>query len=142
MHVGSHGMTHRFLTTLAGDDERGELAQSRALLESIVEESVDHFAPPGGRWSSRTARFLRELSYRAVSTSAFGYNSTRHPRFAYRRIPIVKATTRDRFDAIVGGERWRLLPSYARAAGAALLRRTLGEAATARVREVGRGGAA
>jgi peptidoglycan/xylan/chitin deacetylase (PgdA/CDA1 family) len=140
MHVGSHGMTHRFLTTLSADEERDELAQSRALLESIVGESVDHFAPPGGRWSARTKRLLRELSYRAVSTSAFGFNSDSASRFAYRRIPIVAATRRDRFDAVVDGERRKLLAGYARAAGVSLLRRTLGEGVAARLRSVGAGG--
>jgi peptidoglycan/xylan/chitin deacetylase (PgdA/CDA1 family) len=54
MHIGSHAMTHRFLTTLSGPEEEEELARSQALLQEIVVEPVDHFAPPGGRWSQRT----------------------------------------------------------------------------------------
>jgi len=135
MHVGSHAMTHRFLTTLSAAEEREEIEGSRRLLESIVERSVDHFAPPGGRWSARTARLLRSLSFRAVSTSAFGYNSCIRPRFAYRRIPVVAATSRQRFDDIISGARWRLWKSYARAAAGVALRTGLGEKAYARVRE-------
>jgi peptidoglycan/xylan/chitin deacetylase (PgdA/CDA1 family) len=137
MHVGSHAMTHRFLTTLSPAEEEDELARSQQLLQGIVGAPVDHFAPPGGRWSKRTAATLRRLSYRAVSTSAFGYNDAAHARFAYRRIPIVEATTRARFDAIVAGDRARLLPSYLRAEVLGLARRALGEAAYARLRGYG-----
>jgi peptidoglycan/xylan/chitin deacetylase (PgdA/CDA1 family) len=134
MHIGSHAMTHRFLTTLSPGDEEDELAHSQHLLQDIVGEVVDHFAPPGGRWSKRTADTLRRLSYRAVSTSAFGYNDAGHARFAYRRIPVVEATTRSRFDDIVAGNRARLLPSYVRAEALGVVRRAMGEAAYARLR--------
>jgi peptidoglycan/xylan/chitin deacetylase (PgdA/CDA1 family) len=139
MHIGSHAMTHRFLTTLPPAEEEDELARSQRLLQEIVGAPVDHFAPPGGRWSRRTADTLRRLSYRAVSTSAFGYNDAVRAKFAYRRIPVVEATTRDRFDDIVAGKRVRLWPGYLRAEALGLARRALGEAAYARLRGYGRG---
>jgi peptidoglycan/xylan/chitin deacetylase (PgdA/CDA1 family) len=134
MHIGSHAMTHRFLTTLSARDEEDELRRSRELLESIVGAPVDHFAPPGGRWSSRTRRALRRLSYRAVSTSAFGYNPAARPAFAYRRLPVTRATSPGRFEAMVRGDRVRLFPGYARAASLAVARTLLGEAAYGRAR--------
>jgi peptidoglycan/xylan/chitin deacetylase (PgdA/CDA1 family) len=141
MHIGSHAMTHRFLTTLDGVAERDELARSRDLLESVVGARVDHFAPPGGRWSARTERTLRDLSFCAVSTSVFGYNDAARVRFAYRRIPVVLATTIDRFEAVARGSRTPLLPAYARAAVLSAVRGALGERAYARVRAARPGGA-
>ena len=137
MHIGSHAMTHRFLTTLSPREEDDELARSQQLLQEIVMTAVDHFAPPGGRWSSRTAGALRRLSYRAVSTSQFGYNDASKAAFAYRRIPMVAATTAERFDTIASGSRWRLWPSYARATSVGMVRRALGESAYARMRGYG-----
>ncbi len=134
MHVGSHAMTHRFLTTLSARDEEDELARSKELLQGIVGTTVDHFAPPGGRWSKRTADTLRRLHYRAVSTSAFGYNDADAVRFAYRRIAVVEATTRGRFDAIVAGRRWKLASGYLRAGSLGLARRAMGETTYARLR--------
>ncbi|HXV12878.1 MAG TPA: polysaccharide deacetylase family protein [Candidatus Krumholzibacteria bacterium] len=134
MQVGSHAMTHRFLTTLSARDEEDELARSKDLLQGIVDTPVDHFAPPGGRWSKRTAQALRRLGYRAVSTSAFGYNDAREAKFAYRRIPVVDATTRARFDDILAGERWKLAAGYLRAGSLGLARRAMGEATYARLR--------
>jgi peptidoglycan/xylan/chitin deacetylase (PgdA/CDA1 family) len=140
MHIGSHAMTHRFLSTLDAGAEREELARSRELLESIVGDRVDHFAPPGGRWSARTAGALRELGFAAVATSVFGYNDAGGARFAYRRIPIVRSTSDERFDAIARGSRLRLLPGYARAMTLSLVRGALGESTYARVRAAGTGG--
>lgn len=134
MHIGSHAMTHRFLTTLSASEEEDELARSKRILEEIVGDAVDHFAPPGGRWSKRTAATLRRLSYRVVSTSSFGYNDAGEARFAYRRIPVVDATARPRFDAIIAGDRLRLLPSYLRAESLSLARHAIGEGAYARLR--------
>jgi peptidoglycan/xylan/chitin deacetylase (PgdA/CDA1 family) len=134
MHIGSHAMTHRFLTTLSAREEEDEIARSRELLEGIVGGPVDFFAPPGGRWSKRTAGALKRRGYRAVATSAFGYNDAATPRFAYRRIPVVGATSRSRFEAVVAGRRWRLASGYARAVCVGLARRAVGEAALARLR--------
>jgi peptidoglycan/xylan/chitin deacetylase (PgdA/CDA1 family) len=134
MHIGSHAMTHRFLTTLAAHEEEDELARSKELLERNVGTPIDYFAPPGGRWSQRTAETLRRLSYRAVATSAFGYNDAQTAAFAYRRIPVVEATTRPRFEAVVAGRRWTLAAGYVRAGTTAGIRRALGEAGYARLR--------
>jgi peptidoglycan/xylan/chitin deacetylase (PgdA/CDA1 family) len=134
MHIGSHAMTHRFLTTLTGPEEEIELARSKELLEGIVGASVDHFAPPGGRWSRRTAETLRRLSYRAVSTSEFGFNDAGQLKFAYRRIPVVDATTPGRFDAIVSCSRTRVASGYLRAASIGIVRSVMGERAYARLR--------
>jgi peptidoglycan/xylan/chitin deacetylase (PgdA/CDA1 family) len=138
MHVGSHAMSHRFLTTLSARDEEDELARSKSLLEEVAGSPVDHFAPPGGRWSKRTARTLRRLGYRAVATSAFGFNDSGAAKFAYRRIPVVAATTPEGFDALLEGRPWRVWRGYLRAGSVALLRGSLGEASYARLRGYGR----
>jgi peptidoglycan/xylan/chitin deacetylase (PgdA/CDA1 family) len=141
MHIGSHAMTHRFLTTLDAAAERAELSRSRELLESVVGAPVDHFAPPGGRWSPRTERALRDLAFRAVSTSVFGYNGASAARFAYRRIPVMLSTAPGRFEAIACGSRARLLPAYVRAAALGAVRGVMGERGYARLRAARPGGA-
>jgi len=134
MHIGSHAMTHRFLTTLSADEETEELERSRDLLTGAAGAPVDHFAPPGGRWSTRTAASLRRTGYRAVSTSVFGCNDCTGRRFAYRRMPVVRATTDTRLIAMVRGDRLRLVPGYLRAGSLGMARRVLGEAGYSRAR--------
>jgi peptidoglycan/xylan/chitin deacetylase (PgdA/CDA1 family) len=129
-------MTHRFLTTLPAAEEAAELRESRALLESITGAPVTHFAPPGGRWSSRTAEALRAAGYAAVSSSAFGFNDTRGARFAYRRLPVMRDTPDAIFDAMVLTRPARLWPAYARAGALGLARGVLGESLYGRARRL------
>jgi peptidoglycan/xylan/chitin deacetylase (PgdA/CDA1 family) len=144
MHIGAHGMTHRFLTTLGNRDEEGEIASSQALLGEIAGTPVDHFAPPGGRCDARTLATLGRLSFHAVCTSRFGFNS-RNPvknvggfaGFTFSRIPITSATSASRFGAIATGAVWRLLPLYARSRGLLWFRRFVGEQMYRRLRTRG-----
>ncbi len=134
MHIGSHAMTHRFLTSLSAGDEDAELRESRERLEAIVGATVDHFAPPGGRWSARTREGLRRLGYRAVSTSRFGYNDASRPAFAYRRLPVLCSTAESRFDAMMRGDRVRLVSGYTRDRSLGWARAILGEGVYGRAR--------
>jgi peptidoglycan/xylan/chitin deacetylase (PgdA/CDA1 family) len=138
MHIGSHAMRHRFMSTLSATDERDELVESRAALEQLIGKPVDHFAPPGGRWSARTRDALREAGYVAVSTSRYGFNDANTANFAYCRLPVVRATTMNMFDAMVGGDRTRLWKGYARAVVLGAVRSLLGEANYGRARALGK----
>lgn len=139
MHIGSHGMTHRFMTSLDAGEEEHELVRSRALLESVTGEPVVHFAPPGGRWSARTGRALQRAGYTAVSTSRYGFNAADAAVFAYRRLPVVRTTSMETFDAMVRADRRRLWQGYARATVLGTARRILGEAGYSRARTLGKG---
>lgn len=142
MHIGSHAMEHRFMTTLDAAAEKAELVRSRELLEGITGEPVVHFAPPGGRWSSRTARALRDAGYQAVSTSRYGLNHYGRTRFSYSRLPVVRATPPGEFDAMIKAERFGLLHGYARARLIGCARSLMGETFYGRVRSFGQGGEA
>ena len=133
-HVGVHGMTHRFLTTLSAGDEEQELTASRRLLEEILGAPVNYFAPPGGRYSGRTLATMRRLGYLAVATSDFGFNRDAGARFAYRRIPVRASTSAPRLRAMLAGDVIALAPLYARAGLLRMARGLLGEARYQRLR--------
>jgi peptidoglycan/xylan/chitin deacetylase (PgdA/CDA1 family) len=135
-HVGAHGMTHRFLTALDAASEEDEIVRSRDLLAELSGAPVDHFAPPGGRYSERTVGALRRHSFRAVCTSEFGFNPCHGQRLFFSRIPVTGSVSRARFDAIVQGKTVSLLPFYARAKVLTWLRRTLGDDGYRRLRSL------
>ena len=139
MEIGSHGVTHRFITTLSAQEEEEELALSRQALEAAAGVEVRIYAPPGGRIGSRGISALKRLSYRAVCTSEFGLNPCRGSRFEFRRLPVTAATTRERFGACVDASIGRLFPAYARDRALKLARRALGESGYRRVRKLGLG---
>jgi len=49
MGIGSHGVTHRFLSDLPDNEAVSELTESRERLSAIVGSSVTSFSAPGGR---------------------------------------------------------------------------------------------
>ena len=139
MEIGSHGVTHRFLTTLTAQEEEDELSLSRQALEAVAGVEVSIYAPPGGRIDSRGIDALQRLSYRAVCTSEFGLNPCRGCRFEFRRLPVTAGTAREHFGACVDASIGRLLPAYVRNRGLKLARRVLGESGYRRVRKLGLG---
>jgi len=127
MHIGSHAMRHMFMTTLDAASEEAELVGSREMLEGIIGAAVDHFAPPGGRWSRRTGRALKRAGYVAVSSSRYGFNRSDKASFSYGRMPVVRATSMPTFDAMVRADRGKLWSGYARSGILGTARFLLGE---------------
>lgn len=136
MDVGSHGMTHRFLTTLDAEEEREEMSRSKQLLKSVCGREVLFFAPPGGRIGRRGIATLRRLSYRAVCTSVFGFNSCAKLGYEYRRVPVTSSTSRAQFGDFVDAAAGRLLPLYARDRALRLAKTVLGESGYRRLRSL------
>jgi peptidoglycan/xylan/chitin deacetylase (PgdA/CDA1 family) len=132
--IGSHGMTHRFLTDLSVEEQIQEMEQSRIALERVAGAGVDFYAPPGGRIDPRGVAELKRLSYLAVCNSVFGFNRPRGRRFEFRRIAITAATAPVLYDNIIGRSVFSLLPLYARDRGLRWARRILGEKTYGRIR--------
>lgn len=138
--VGSHGVTHRFLTGLSPVEEESEMDGSKKILEEITGSAVTCFAPPGGRLGRRGVETLKRLGYRAACTSEFGFNDGAKIRFTYKRIPVTASTSRARFVDILGASRTKLLPLYLKTGTLRAARRLLGERAYGRLRSMGVGG--
>jgi peptidoglycan/xylan/chitin deacetylase (PgdA/CDA1 family) len=61
--IGSHGMTHADLTMLPNADLRGELADSKKVLEDIIGMPVTSLSFPFGGWNRRVWQTAREIGY-------------------------------------------------------------------------------
>lgn len=131
--VGSHSLTHAFLSDLPPEALRAELYESKARLEGILGRPVDHFACPGGRFTRRVAEVAREAGYRSLSTSRIGVNGPAADPFELARVPIVRGTRLDVFERLVDGR--GLLVSRARQALLGGAREVLGGGLYERFRE-------
>ncbi len=70
--IGSHGMSHRFFTTLRDDELRAELGDSRKRLEDCIGKPVRWLSLPGGRGNRRVVCLAAELGYEAIFGSRPG----------------------------------------------------------------------
>jgi peptidoglycan/xylan/chitin deacetylase (PgdA/CDA1 family) len=127
MEIGSHGMTHRFLTTLPEAEVRTECETSREALSGITGEEIRSFAPPGGRIHPAALRILKECSYDSVCNSRIGFNTPGSDPFRLRRFPVMAGTGDKTVTAILERDRMGLVPLFARAQALWLARIFLGE---------------
>ena len=84
MVIGSHGMTHRFLTELKDKDLDYELRESKKILEDNLGCAVDYFSVPRGFCDERVIGKAKKVGYKAVFTS----NPKDNDGFKFGRIPV------------------------------------------------------
>lgn len=78
--IGSHGVSHRVMSTLSIDEQKMELVESKCALQKIIGKNVDVYAYPHGQFSTDTIEILKKFDlYRA----AFGV--TGHPTNLFTR---------------------------------------------------------
>lgn len=71
--IGSHTVSHAILTTLAPQNIRGELTDSRQEIEAQLNDSCTLLAYPNGNHSGETRRVAREAGYQFAFTTQRGY---------------------------------------------------------------------
>ena len=89
--IGSHGVSHRVMTTLSVDEQELELVESKKALQRIVGKSVDVYAYPHGQFSSDTIKLLKELDLYKAAFCVTGHPTncfTRSNRFDLPRFNI------------------------------------------------------
>lgn len=130
--IGSHGLSHRFLSALPEGELRAELVRSREELERVIGAPVRHLSCPGGRWSPRVAEAAQEAGYASVATSRIGVNGPAADRLALARVAITRNTSLEAFQRICRGEGlWR---GRLKDGGLGLAKRLLGNRAYQRLR--------
>lgn len=100
MTIGSHGVTHRYLSLLSQAEARRELIDSKDRLEQELGRPVQFLALPGGRWASWLRPLLRDAGYAGVCTSRVGVNRRGRDDYLVRRLAL-RGPTAGRFPALV-----------------------------------------
>ena len=84
--IGSHTLTHPFLTRLPREQAREEIAASRKKLEDTFGVAVEHFCYPYGDWNVAVRGLVAEAGYRTACTTEFGVNPPGASPLALKRI--------------------------------------------------------
>lgn len=68
--IGSHGLTHEYLSGFSEQRLKHELVCSRTILEDQLAQPVRSISMPGGRWNRNVMRACLEAGYQDAFTSA------------------------------------------------------------------------
>jgi peptidoglycan/xylan/chitin deacetylase (PgdA/CDA1 family) len=101
MVIGSHGASHRFLSSLEAPALREELQRSRDYLQQQIGRPVDLLALPGGRGGQRELEVAGELGYRAVFGSQPGDNRNWRPGTFLQRVTVSRDLSLAGFDQVL-----------------------------------------
>lgn len=93
--IGTHGATHRFLSTLPDRELDEELVGAKKTLEDILGSAVVDMSLPGGRGGPRVTARAQAAGYEAVYTSIPGWNGPHMSRWAIRRTAIRRGMSKD-----------------------------------------------
>jgi peptidoglycan/xylan/chitin deacetylase (PgdA/CDA1 family) len=99
---GSHGATHRFLTSSSRVPCRIELERSKLKLERELGLKVDFLSYPYGIWDRRIAKLVQTIGYRAAFTMNPFLPISADTLFSLPRIPIYSFDTLETFRIKVG----------------------------------------
>ena len=93
--IGSHGVSHRFLSALPEEECRKELEESLRQIGDLYrragrcnEEPID-LSAPGGRTSPEVASLAGRAGFRALMTSAPGVLMPRGDLYSIPRLPVM-----------------------------------------------------
>lgn len=92
--IGSHTLTHPFLSRLNETQARVEIADSRDEIAQQIGKSVDHFCYPSGDFSAREILMVEQAGYQSAVSVAPGRNRDWHAPFSLYRTEVT-----DRDDA-------------------------------------------
>jgi peptidoglycan/xylan/chitin deacetylase (PgdA/CDA1 family) len=86
--VGSHTVTHPFLSTLPTALQRDEIQHSKACLEQIIGHPVKSFAYPHGDYTLTTVGMVREAGFACACSVLAGSVRGRTDRFQLPRVVV------------------------------------------------------
>ena len=92
--IGSHTLSHPYLSRLDADQAALEITQSRSRIQAEINQPVDFFCYPSGDVTPREQRLVQQAGYTAAVTVAPGRNHAQTPLHALHRTEITDRDTR------------------------------------------------
>ena len=93
MEMGSHGLTHSYLTEIRHDEIQREVTESKNILEACLGRPVEVFAYPGGHFNQKVLQSVKSAGYRAAVSCIVGRNNRKTDPFLFKRIEVRRGTS-------------------------------------------------
>ena len=83
--IGSHTLTHPYLTRVSRAEAQEEIVASRKRLEDVFGRRVEHFCYPFGDWNESVRDLVVAAGYKTASTTQTGLNRAGDSLFTLKR---------------------------------------------------------
>lgn len=93
----SHTLYHPCLPNCNDDESKYEIVDSKKILETKFDLSINAFSYPNGDYSEREVDFLKKAGYECAITVDYGFNDNTTCIFKLKRISVNEAVNMDEF---------------------------------------------
>jgi peptidoglycan/xylan/chitin deacetylase (PgdA/CDA1 family) len=83
--IGSHTLSHPYLTRLSRREAAEEISASRKKLEDLFGRRIQHFCYPYGDWNEEIRDLVQAAGYETACTTDAGVNTPKESPFALKR---------------------------------------------------------
>jgi peptidoglycan/xylan/chitin deacetylase (PgdA/CDA1 family) len=91
--VGTHTRNHVNLSARNDSDCRAEIELGKSELESVVEQPVQHFCYPYGKYESRHVVMINELGFATATTTQRSRCHAQTDLMQLPRVPVLRSTS-------------------------------------------------
>ncbi len=84
--IGSHTVTHPYLSKLPLPQAREEITASRKKLQDLFGKPIDHFCYPYGDWNRALSDLVIAAGYKTACTTDAGVNTSQDSPFVLKRL--------------------------------------------------------
>ncbi len=103
MGIGSHGVTHRFLSDLAESEIKVEFSESKEALEACIGGPVVSMSYPGGRMNQNTQKSAQASGFHYTCSSVPQRHQQSSGQTIINRFVVTAGLTLDAFTSLVQG---------------------------------------
>jgi len=86
--IGSHTLSHPRLPECTPEQMSREIIESKASLEAVLSEPVQHFCYPYGLYNDRARGIVEQAGYSSACSTRSGFNNAMVDHFELRRIEV------------------------------------------------------
>jgi len=90
--IGSHTVSHRFLSSLPDSEVVKEITDSKNKLETFLNNKVSCFSYPGGKYTKKIVEMVKDAGYQCAFTTDIGMNLCDSNPYKLKRINVWDGT--------------------------------------------------
>jgi peptidoglycan/xylan/chitin deacetylase (PgdA/CDA1 family) len=101
--IGAHSHCHNLLDQIPIEEARESVHKSKAVLEDLTGQRVEHFAYPNGNFNSDVVRLVKGAGFRSAVTVCPGFYDNQDDPYTINRLGVGAGVSMDVFTGMLTG---------------------------------------